>query len=128
MFNTTLFPFAFNPENVEARELIHSDDNTITMKFDMSVQNAPECAAIAVIFDEPKHFDSLRFHFTFDGEPLKITTELKSQNVIKFREQTASSDGIIEFLNIEKEVKEIVFCCWRANNPNKKGTVKITKI
>lgn len=126
--STTIFPFAFNPENVDSREVVFEDRETLTVNFDMTVEEAPECAAVAAIYDTPKHFNELKFNFHQEGEPLNITVELKTLcngNLIKFREQNVSSNGCAEFFNIEKDIKEIVFCCWRANNKGKKGNIRI---
>ena len=123
-----LFPFAFNPENINSREIAFQDEESLTINFDMNVEETPECAAVAVIFDVPKSFEELRFKIQTEGDPLKITAELKTirlGTLEKFRAQKVANDGLIDFFDIEEKVKEIVFCCWRNDNKGKKGTIII---
>lgn len=128
--SSVIFPFAINSENTASRSVLFTDRENLEVKFDMSLKNSPECAAVAVIYDTPKHFNELKFKITPQGEPLNITVELKTYIngvLTKFAEKEVSKDGYVDFSNtaIKRDIKEIVFCCWRANNKGKKGIVRI---
>ena len=124
----TIFPFAFGPENISSREVIFNDLDTLEVNFDITVEDTPECSAIAVIFNYLRHFEELKFDLYNEGDPLDIVVELKTiQNGIltKIKEQNISANKTICLNNIKEDIKEVVFCCWRSNNKNKKGKVRI---
>lgn len=119
----TTFPFAFNPENPASRSAKWIDEKTLVMSFDMTVENAPECAAVALILNgqRPKKV-SFEVNTNGNTKPQLYIELKKEENKLKYFEALLSKH---ESVTLNKKTTEIVFTCWRMLNKNFKGEVTI---
>lgn len=124
--SNSIFPFAFGPENSDSRKATIIEEGKLKSFIDFTMKNSPECAAIAVIYDDPKNIpQKLKLHFS--DSPFNIILEIKDKNGRKLSE-TAIKNNTFSIENLSKETKEIVFVCWRSHNENKKGEFIISEI
>lgn len=122
----TVFPFAYGPEYQAARQVLSNDVNELVVKFDMSRQVKPECAAVAMIFSGESHpKENYVIDLSFEGDELELSLELKSgANKLKYSEMLlAPGKNVIS--GVLPETSEIVICCFRSGNEGKKATVKL---
>ncbi len=123
---TTVFPFAYGPEYQAARQVLSNDVNELVVKFDMSRQVKPECAAVAMIFSGESHpKEDYVIDLSFEGDELELSLELKSgANKLKYNERLlAPGKNVIS--GVLPETSEVVVCCFRAGNEGKKAAVKL---
>ena len=122
---TTVFPFAYGPEYQATRQVLSNDVNELVVKFDMSRQVKPECAAVAMIFSGESHpKEQYVVDLSFEGDELELSLELKSgDNKLKYSEiLLVPGKNVIS--GVLPETSEIVICCFRAGNEGKKAAVK----
>ena len=123
---TTVFPFAYGPEYQATRQVLSNDVNELVVKFDMSRQVKPECAAVAMIFSGESHpKENYVIDLSFEGDELELSLELKSgANKLKYNEMLlVSGKNVIS--GVLPGTSEIVICCFRAGNEGKKAIVKL---
>lgn len=136
-----VFPFAYGPENPFSRQVKYNAKDKLAIDFNMSIEPVPECAAVAVIFDEehpaPKH---VKFHISQEVENdneqgLTISIEFKdsmkckySEKLLNFSKINYAEDGTatiycVEDFNIREDTSEICIICWGSVNKGKKGEI-----
>lgn len=118
--NAETFPFAF-PENPLSRKADWITNTKLKIHFNLKVNNAPECAATALLL--PTEIPT-KLSFTADFEEgANIFLELKGPGKIKYLEVPLQKENSVLLQN---GTSEIVFTCWKACNENFKGDVIIT--
>lgn len=128
--SSSIFPFAYGPENPFSRSAEDISESRIKLCFDMTSDPKPECAAVAVLFDE-NHPAPSRIKFSFDyqeqlaSKRVRLMVELKNgSNKFKYMEKPVCGNEI-EFKNILPDTTEIVFVCWGVN-VNKKSEIIVS--
>ena len=72
--SATVFPFAYGPEYQATRQVLSNDVNELVVKFDMSRQVKPECAAVAMIFSGESHpKEQYVVDLSFEGDELELS-------------------------------------------------------
>lgn len=115
--NAVVFPFAFDPENSLSRNAKWLNEKTLKISFDMTIENAPKCAGIALLLDinsiPSKVIFKAKQNFLF---PPHIMMVLKkgTKKVQYFENEVSFSSSNVIYL--KKFTSEISFNCWNSIN------------
>ena len=116
--NSNIFPFSLGSENLNTRKAEITENDDLAVEFDLTSQNSPECAAVAIIFNG-KHDFPENFELTFkkiSGDDLYLTIDQKG----KYEEVLINKEKPFT-LHYELKSRMIVICCLQSKNLSKSG-------